>query len=176
MEIDDNGSGNGTVITKTFSSKIDYTDGEPHEECYQSQSINQIKNGHKISEKQDEDEKPFELDLPEKDFFNDENESNKEEKSTTFKKHKNSRSKRIVEKINQYKEYSTTMDHRDTDSQLKSSKREAATKKFFNSNPPKKTNDTLSNKYNALQSAKEGNSLSAEEYDEYVLTHPEELK
>ena len=31
-------------------------------------------------------------------------------------------------------------------------------------------------KYNALQSAKEGTSLSAEEYDEYVLTHPEELK
>ena len=32
-------------------------------------------------------------------------------------------------------------------------------------------------KYNALQSAKEGGtSLSAEEYDEYVLTHPEELK
>ena len=31
-------------------------------------------------------------------------------------------------------------------------------------------------KYNALQSAKEGASLSAEEYDEYVLTHPEELK
>ena len=27
-------------------------------------------------------------------------------------------------------------------------------------------------KYNALQSAKEGTSLSAEEYDEYVLTHP----
>ena len=32
-------------------------------------------------------------------------------------------------------------------------------------------------KYNALQSAKEGGvCLSAEEYDEYVLTHPEELK
>ena len=31
-------------------------------------------------------------------------------------------------------------------------------------------------KYNALQSAKEGISLSAEEYDEYVLMHPEELK
>ena len=31
-------------------------------------------------------------------------------------------------------------------------------------------------KYNALQSAKEGVSLSAEEYDEYVLIHPEELK
>ena len=31
-------------------------------------------------------------------------------------------------------------------------------------------------KYNALQSAKEGVSLSAEEYDEYVLMHPEELQ
>ena len=31
-------------------------------------------------------------------------------------------------------------------------------------------------KYNALQSAREGTSLSAEEYDEYVLMHPEELK
>ena len=31
-------------------------------------------------------------------------------------------------------------------------------------------------KYNALQSAKEGTSLSAEEYDEYVLMHPEELQ
>ena len=31
-------------------------------------------------------------------------------------------------------------------------------------------------KYNALQSVKEGISLSAEEYDEYVLMHPEELK
>ena len=31
-------------------------------------------------------------------------------------------------------------------------------------------------KYNALQSAKDGVSLSAEEYDEYVLMHPEELQ
>ena len=53
MDIDDSGPGNGTVITKTFSSRIDYTDGEPHEECYQSQSINQIKDGHTISEKQE---------------------------------------------------------------------------------------------------------------------------
>ena len=53
LDIDDSGSGNGTVIMKTFSSRIDYTDGEPHEECYQSQSINQIKDGHKISEKQE---------------------------------------------------------------------------------------------------------------------------
>ena len=44
----------GTVITKSYSSKIDYRDGRPHQECYQSQSINQIgKDGHKISEKQE---------------------------------------------------------------------------------------------------------------------------
>ena len=53
MNLDDDDSGNGTVITKTFCSRIDYTDGEPHEECYQSQSINQIKDGHKLSEKQE---------------------------------------------------------------------------------------------------------------------------
>ena len=48
------GSGPGTVITKSYSSKIDYRDGQPHQECYQSQSINQIgSDGHKISEKQE---------------------------------------------------------------------------------------------------------------------------
>lgn len=48
------GTGPGTVITKSYSSKIDYRDGQPHQECYQSQSINQIgSDGHKISEKQE---------------------------------------------------------------------------------------------------------------------------
>ena len=48
------GTGPGTVITKSYSSKIDYRDGQPHQECYQSQSINQIgKDGHKISERQE---------------------------------------------------------------------------------------------------------------------------
>ena len=48
------GAGPGTVITKSYSSKIDYRDGRPHQECYQSQSINQIgKDGHKISERQE---------------------------------------------------------------------------------------------------------------------------
>ena len=48
------GPGAGTVITKSYSSKIDYRDGQPHQECYQSQSINQIgSDGHKISEKQE---------------------------------------------------------------------------------------------------------------------------
>ena len=48
------GVGPGTVISKSYSSKIDYIDGQPHQECYQSQSINQIgQDGHKISEKQE---------------------------------------------------------------------------------------------------------------------------
>ena len=48
------GAGPGTVITKSYSSKIDYRDGRPHQESYQSQSINQIgRDGHKISERQE---------------------------------------------------------------------------------------------------------------------------
>ena len=48
------GVGPGTVISKSYSSKVDYVDGQPHQECYQSQSINQIgQDGHKISEKQE---------------------------------------------------------------------------------------------------------------------------
>ena len=48
------GVGPGTVIAKSYCSKVDYRDGQPHQECYQSQSINQIgQDGHKISEKQE---------------------------------------------------------------------------------------------------------------------------
>ena len=48
------GTGPGTVIAKSYCSKVDYRDGQPHQECYQSQSINQIgQDGHKISEKQE---------------------------------------------------------------------------------------------------------------------------
>ena len=43
----------GTIISKSYCTRIDYSDGVPHTECYQSQSINQIKDGHKISEKQE---------------------------------------------------------------------------------------------------------------------------
>ena len=53
MSIQGMGPGTGTVISKSYCSKIDYRDGQPHQECYQSQSINQIKDGHKISEKQE---------------------------------------------------------------------------------------------------------------------------
>ena len=48
------GIGPGTMISKSYVSRVDYRDGQPHQECYQSQSINQIgQDGHKISEKQE---------------------------------------------------------------------------------------------------------------------------
>ncbi len=48
------GIGPGTMISKSYCSKVDYRDGQPHQECYQSQSINQIgQDGHKISEMQE---------------------------------------------------------------------------------------------------------------------------
>lgn len=48
------GGGPGTMISKSYCSKVDYRDGKPHQECYQSQSINQFdKEGHKISERQE---------------------------------------------------------------------------------------------------------------------------
>ena len=53
MSMEGMGPETGTVISKSYCSRIDYRDGQPHEECYQSQSINQIKDGHKISEKQE---------------------------------------------------------------------------------------------------------------------------
>ena len=34
------GVGPGTVISKSYCSRVDYRDGQPHQECYQSQSIN----------------------------------------------------------------------------------------------------------------------------------------
>ena len=43
----------GTIISKSYCTRIDYSDGVPHTECYSSQSINQIKDDHKISEKQE---------------------------------------------------------------------------------------------------------------------------
>lgn len=46
--------GPGTVISKSYVKKIDYSSGQPVEESYQSQSIKQYgKDGHKIHEKQE---------------------------------------------------------------------------------------------------------------------------
>ena len=48
------GSGPGTMISKTYCSKIDYSGGQPKEESYQSQAIKQFgEDGHAISEQQE---------------------------------------------------------------------------------------------------------------------------
>ena len=48
------GSGPGTMISKTYLSKIDYSGGQPKEESYQSQAIKQFgEGGHSISERQE---------------------------------------------------------------------------------------------------------------------------
>ena len=48
------GGGPGTMISKTYMSKMDYSGGQPREESYQSQSIKQIgEDGHNISERQE---------------------------------------------------------------------------------------------------------------------------
>ena len=46
--------GPGTMISKTYVSKVDYSSGQPHEESYQSQAIKQFgEGGHNISERQE---------------------------------------------------------------------------------------------------------------------------
>lgn len=48
------GAGPGTMISKSYCTRVDYSGGQPHEEKYQSQSINMMgKDGRKISEKQE---------------------------------------------------------------------------------------------------------------------------
>ena len=41
---------NGTFISKVYCSSYNNINGQPKQECYQSQSIKQVNNGHKISE------------------------------------------------------------------------------------------------------------------------------
>ena len=47
---EENALNNGTVFSKVYCSSYNNLNGEPHQECYQSQSIKQVNNGHKISE------------------------------------------------------------------------------------------------------------------------------
>ena len=48
------GLGNGTMISKQYVSKVDYSNGTPKQESYQSQSIKQFgQDGHNISERQE---------------------------------------------------------------------------------------------------------------------------
>ena len=41
---------NGTFISNVYCSSYNNLNGQPHEECYQSQSIEQVNDGHNISE------------------------------------------------------------------------------------------------------------------------------
>ena len=41
---------NGTYISKVYCSSYNNIDGQPHQECYQAQSIKQMNEGHNISE------------------------------------------------------------------------------------------------------------------------------
>lgn len=47
---EENSLNNGTVFSKVYCSSYNNLNGEPHQECYQSQSIKQMNNGHNISE------------------------------------------------------------------------------------------------------------------------------
>ena len=108
--------------------------------------INKKKELEEISEK--EEEGPFEMEPYEKDFFTKEKEDDKEEIVTQItKKQKKKIKNNKSNKFNEYKDYvktSENIDYVDTESQLKSSKRETAKKKFFSPNPPKK-NDIIVN-------------------------------
>jgi hypothetical protein len=44
------GKENGTYISKVYCSSYNNVDGQPHQECYQAQSIKQVNEGHNISE------------------------------------------------------------------------------------------------------------------------------
>ena len=41
---------NGTYISRVYCSSYNNVDGQPHQECYQAQSIKQMNEGHNISE------------------------------------------------------------------------------------------------------------------------------
>ena len=43
-------NGNGTYISQVYCSSYNNINGQPHQECYQSQSIKQMNDGHNISE------------------------------------------------------------------------------------------------------------------------------
>ena len=84
----------------------------------------------------DEDENDIEI--ADKDFFNGEedeydDESEKEKETTLHRRTRNFKGN-----MSKYRDFVSTSEQYDTESNLKSSKRETATKKFFGSNPPKK--------------------------------------
>lgn len=55
MKVNSMSNAPGTVFTKSYVSKINYKNGKPEKETYQSQSIRQIgRDGHKIQEEQEQ--------------------------------------------------------------------------------------------------------------------------
>ena len=85
-------------------------------------------------EELDEDD-ANDIDIARNDFFDDnEDDEDIKEKETTIK----GKTRNFKDNMNKYRDFVSTSDHVDTESNLKSSKRETATKKFFGSNPPKK--------------------------------------
>ena len=48
-----NNNNNSTFVSKCYCTKIENNNGKPYEETYESESINQNNNGHKISEKKE---------------------------------------------------------------------------------------------------------------------------
>ena len=69
-----------------------------------------------------------------KDFFKD-NDEEDEKETKIFKK---SRKKKFEENMNKFRDFMSSSERFDTESNLKGSKRETAKKKFFGSNPPRK--------------------------------------
>ena len=52
-KINNNINNNSTCVSKYYCTKIENNNGKPYEETYESESINQNNNGHKISEKKE---------------------------------------------------------------------------------------------------------------------------
>ena len=84
-------------------------------------------------EELDEDE-DYDINFAKNTFFKDE--EDQKEKETTLKKR--NKKNNYDEQIDKYKDFVSSSEALDTESNLKSSKRETSTKKFFSSNPPKK--------------------------------------
>jgi len=70
-----------------------------------------------------------------KDFFKNEDNDEDEKETKIFKK---SRKKKFEDNMNKFRDFVSSSERFDTESNLKGSKRETAKKKFFGSNPPRK--------------------------------------
>jgi len=86
----------------------------------------------------DEDD-ALDMDVEKNDFFKDEEEDPKEKETALNRNRRNTRNT-YKSDLEKYRDFVSTSEPLESESNLKSSKRETATKKFFGSNPPKKEN------------------------------------